>query len=103
MTLEVRVSRANPDVVAIQRDRAPIPVRRSELCELVEQLLPHADAECDDLVDRILKALLPHITRQLREDGWLPRRNYPCGCFPRGLCAEHREIRWGDHAERTGH
>jgi hypothetical protein len=66
-----------------------ITVRKTELCELVEKVLPFAETECDELVYRVTKALLPHITEQLRADGWMPRRNYPCGCTPTLLCIVH--------------
>lgn len=35
----------------------------------------------------------PEIGRELRENGWQPRRVYPCGCDPEALCPDHARQR----------
>lgn len=42
-------------------------------------------------------ARIDKITRELREDGWYPRKTYLCGCWPERLCAIHAEQRAIDH------
>jgi hypothetical protein len=59
--------------------------------------------DCDVLIDRIAKMLMTPIARQLRDNGWIPRRNYPCGCTPRLLCDAHSAMRFDEFVARTGH
>ncbi len=73
-----------------------VAILRTDVCDLVEKVLPFAEADCDELVDRITAALIPHITEQLRVDGWVPRRNYPCGCSPTFLCRNHMAVQWSE-------
>jgi hypothetical protein len=59
--------------------------------------------DCDVMIEKIAQTLIGPIARQLRENGWMPRRNYPCGCHPRLLCDTHSAMRWEEFATRTGH
>ena len=46
---------------------------------------------------RAERAAIDAITRELRELGWYPARNYPCGCKQHLLCPIHAERRAVDH------
>ncbi len=37
------------------------------------------------------------ITRELREDMWMPRQAYPCGCNHAYICPPHATIRAAEH------
>jgi hypothetical protein len=102
MTLEVRKSPYVENTVVIQGELA-VPLPANEVCDLIEKLIPHADVECDELVERITTALMPLITQHLRERNWTPKIRYPCGCNPTLLCTAHVAIQWSEHARETGH
>jgi hypothetical protein len=102
MTLDVSPSPYVERTVVIEGELA-VSLPTTEVCDLVEKLLPHADVECDELVNRITTVLMPHITKHLSARNWTPTIRYPCGCNPGLLCPEHSALRWDEYAARTGH
>jgi len=54
------------------------------------------------LRERARKRELVAIGVELMRAGWHPAHEYPCGCYPSGLCQAHAAIRASIHYRRPG-